>query len=283
MSNTDLIVTIRGKVPGGTKNDIINTFRDCYRKFGARSPYKVEVLITETEGIKRDSLREEHSKLGRTAIENEDEVCTHHTWSGYITVNVSIERLEEFSKLARQGALRHEAAHTVLHGSLEHNIFRIPEDCRQMATIKGLNPAVLEQIVPTLSTAIKEYEVSKFLIAHDFIDCQAAFMLEWIQPPQQDKAGLKFAKMDRQTKFMYLTGLLRPILLADPLLAIPKSKKISLERQVFLGRRIEELIEHIADYERNKLLQVANSISDIISQNTHDNVDSALHQAMTLA
>jgi hypothetical protein len=283
MSNTDLIVTTRGKVPGGTKNDIVNTFRDCYRKFGARAPYKVEILITETEGIKRDSLREEHSKLGRTAIENEDEICTHHTWSGYITVNVSVERLEEFSKLARQGALRHEAAHTILHGSLEYNIFRIPDDCRQMSAVKGINPVALEQIVPSLSSAIKECEVSKFLIEHDFIDCQAAFMLEWIQPPQEDRSALKSVKMDRQTRFIYLIGLLKPILLADPLLAIPKSKRISLERQVLLGRRIEELIEHLTDYERNKLLQVAGAISDSINQNTHDNVDSALHQAMTLA
>jgi hypothetical protein len=282
MSNTDLVITTRGKIPGGAKSEIVNTFKDCYRKFGSRSPYKVELLITETEGIRRDSLREEQSRLGRTTMEDADEVCSHHTWSGHITVNVSVERLGEFSKLARQGALRHEAAHSILHGSLEYNIFRIPDDCRQMASVKGINPDVLEHVIRNLSSAIKECEVSKFLISHDFIDCQAAFILEWIQP-RSDKNTLRSEKMDRQARFTHLTSLLKPILLADPLLAIPKSRKISLERQVLLGRKIEEMIEHLTDYEQNKILQVASSISTGVNGDTHGNVDSALHQAMTMA
>jgi hypothetical protein len=282
MSNTDLIITTRGKIPGGAKSEIVNIFRDCYRKFGSRSPYKVEILITETEDIRHDSIREEQSRLGRTAIEDLDEVCAHHFWSGHLTINVSVEKLGEFSKLARQGALRHEAAHSFLHGSLEYNIFRIPDDCLQTASVKGINTAVLEQVIRNLSSAIKECEATKFLIAHNFTDCQAAFMLEWIQPPQ-DRSALKSAKMDRQVRFIHLTALLKPILLADPILAIPKSKKISLERQVFLGRKVEELVEHLTDYERNKILQVASTISGSLNDDTHINVDSALHQAMTMA
>ena len=282
MSNTDLITTTRGKIPGAAKSEIVNTFKDCYRKFGARSPYKVEILITETEGIRRDTLREEQSRLGRTSIDDIGEVCTHHTWSGHLTINVSIEKLGEFSKLARQGAIRHEAAHSVLHGSLEYNIFRIPDDCRQMSSVKGVNPVILEKVIHNLSAAIKECEASKFLIAHDFIDCQAAFILEWLQPPQDNNA-LRSAKMDRQARFTHLTSLLKPILLADPLLALPKTKKISLERQVLLGRKIEEMIEHLTEYEQNKILQVASSISSGINGDTHSNVDSALHQAITLA
>lgn len=281
MSTTDLIVVTRGRVPGGAKGDIVNTFRDSYRKFGSKSPYKVEILITESEDIRRDSLREEKSRMGATTIEDEDEVCTHNNWRGYPTISVSIERLGEFSKLARQGALRHEAAHTVLHGSLEYNIFRIPDDCKQIAAVKGIDRTVLEQVIHTLSSAIKDCEASKFLISHDFVDCQAAFSLEWIQPPNQ--AALKSSKMGRQARFIFLTGLLKPLLVAHPLLAIPKSKKISLERQVFLGRRIEELIEQLEQYEQNKLLQVASMIADNLTKDTHNNVDYALHQAITLA
>jgi hypothetical protein len=282
MSNTDLVITTRGKIPGAAKSEIVNTFKDCYRKFGSKSPYKVEILITETEGIRRDSLREEQSRLGRTAIEDIDEVCTHHTWSDHLTVNVSVEKLGEFSKLARQGALRHEAAHSVLHGTLEYNIFRIPDDCRQMASVKGINPEILEQVIRNLSSAIKECEVSKYLIAHEFIDCQAAFILEWIKPPD-NRNVLKSTKMDRQARFTHLTSLLKPILLSDPFLALPKTKRISLERQVMLGRKVEEMIEHLTDYEQNKILQVASSISSGINEDTHNNVDSALHQAITLA
>jgi hypothetical protein len=140
---------------------------------------------------------------------------------------------------------------------------------------------VLEQVIRNLSSAIKDCEVSKFLISHDFIDCQAAFALELIQPP--DQATVKSSRIVRQARFMFLTSLLKPMLLAHPLLAIPKSKKISLERQVLLGRKIEELIEHLEQYEQNKLIQVAGTIADNLTQDTHNNVDSALRQAITVA
>lgn len=282
MSNTDLLVLTRGRIPGGAKGEIVNTFRDCYRRFGSRTPYKVGILIAETEGIRQDFLREEKSMMGITTVEDEDAVCSYNTWRGYPTISVSVERLKEFSKPARQGALRHEAAHTVLHSSLEYNIFKIPDDCRQIATVKGIGLTTLEQVIRNLSSAIKDCESTKFLISHNFIDCQAAFLLEWLQSPA-DKSTFKSTKMDRQAKFIHQTALLKPILLADPLLAIPKSRKISLERQIFLGRKIEELIEHLAEYDKNKLLQVASTITGNLTEDTHSNVDAAIHHVMTLA
>lgn len=282
MANIDLNIVPRGRIPGGAKSEITNTLRDCYRRFGPRSLYKVEVLICETEGIRHDFLREEKARLGITNFEDDDAICSYNAWRGYPTITVSVERLGQFSKPARQGALRHEAAHTVLHGSLEYNIFRIPEDCRQIAAVKGIDLMVLEQVIRNLSSAIKDCEASRFLIAHDFIDCQAAFALEWIQPPET-KPGSRLTKMERQERFIHQTVLLKPILLADPLLAIPKSKKISLELQVLLGRRIEELIEQLAEYDQNKLLQTASTIANNLTDDTHNNVDSALHHVMTLA
>jgi len=282
MANIDLNVVTRGRIPGGAKSEITNTLRDCYHKFDQKAPYKVMVLIAETEGIRRDFLQEEKAKLGITNIIDEDDICSYNAWRGYPTITVSTERLGEFSKPARQGALRHEAAHTFLHGSLEYNIFRIPEDSRQMAAVKGIDLPILEQAIRNLSSAIKDCEATKFLISHGFIDCQAAFALEWIKPPETSPNS-KLAKMNRQEKFLYQTTLLKPVLLADPLLAIPKSKKISLELQVMLGRRIEELIAPLQEYEQNKLLQTASIIANNLTDDTHNNVDSSLRHVMALA
>lgn len=281
MSNIDVIVTGRGRIPGGAKSDVAHTLRDCYGKFGQRSPYKVEIILTETEGIRLDYLREERSRLGIINIDDESEICSYNVGHGYPLISVSIERLGELSSVARQGALRHCAAHTILHGSLEYNIFRIPDDCKQIASIKSISIPVLEGVVRDLSAAIKDCEASKFLIAHNYTDCQAAFSLEWIQA--DTRMVEKPAKLDRQAKFLYLVSLLKPLLLTHDLIAIPKSKKISLERQVLLGRKVEELIEHLTEYEQNKLLQITSTIANNMAQDTHGNVDSALHHVMGLA
>jgi len=107
--------------------------------------------------------------------------------------------------------------------------------------------------------------------------------LEWVWFPKEDKSISAAAVTDRQAKFIYQTALLRPILFAHPLLSLPKAKKISLERQVLLGRKVEELVERLSGSEQGRLLQVANLIAEGLTQDTHQNVDSALHQAMSLA
>jgi hypothetical protein len=283
MANVELNVITRGNIPWGVKREVENVFHDCYRRFGHQVPYKVEVHIVDKEGTMQAILREEKFRLGITTTGDEEFICSHDAWRNYPRIICCFEKLAKLNKLARLGAMRHEAAHSVLHGSLEYYIFRFPEDCRHTAEIKALDSSVLDQALFFVSVAVKDFEATRFLVQHDFIGCQFAFALEWLQFSEQDKAVWKLAQTNRQAKFIYRVALLKPILFAHPLLALPRSKKISLEHQVQLARRVEELLEHLGDAERNRLLQVANMIVEGLIEDTHKNVDSALRQAMSLA
>lgn len=283
MANMELDFIIRGNVPGGFKRDVASTLRDCYKRFGSRVPYKVEVYIVDTETNMRDFLREEKFRLGISTGGDDGSICSYDVLRGYPRLIVCEERLAKFSKVAKMGVLRHEAAHTVLHGTLEYNIFRIPDDCRHIAAIKGIDSTILDQILFQLSLAVKDFEATTFLVQHDFVNCQFAFAIEWIQPSEEDKSAWKLTKTNRQAKFVYQSALMRPILFTHPLLALPKSKKISLEQQVKLGRRVEELIEYLGEIEENRVLQVANAIIEVLTEDTHKNVDTAFHQLMNLA
>ena len=283
MAKVELNFVTRGRIPRGAKREVAGSLRECYRRFGSRVPYKVEVHIVDSETTMRDFLKEEKFRLGITASSDEESISSHDAWRGYHRMIFCFERLAKLNRLARLGAVRHEAAHSVLHGSLEYYIFRMPEDCRHIAMIKGIDSTVLEQVLHRLSAAVKDFEATRFLVQHEYIGCQFAFALEWLQPSELDKAAWKSVEANRQAKFVYETALLRPTLFAHPLLALPRSKRISLEQQVQLGRRVEELVEYLGDAERDKLLQVANMIVEGLSEDTHKNVDAALHQAMSLA
>ena len=82
MSDTELVVFTRGRIPGGAKNEIVHTIRDCYQRFGSRSPYKVGIMIAETEIIKKDFVREEKAKMGVTTIADDDAVCSYNPGIG---------------------------------------------------------------------------------------------------------------------------------------------------------------------------------------------------------
>jgi hypothetical protein len=232
----------------------------------------------------RAILKEDKLRLGITTSGDEEFFCSHDAWRGYPRVICCLEKLAKLGKLARLGAVRHEVAHSAIHGSLEYYIFRIPEDCRHTTAIKGLDSSVLDQALYFVSVAVKDFEATRFLVKHDFIDSQFAFGLEWLQPLEQSRSAWKLAQTNRQTKFIYLTTLLKPTLFAQPLLALPRSsKKISLEYQVQLARRVEDLLEHLGSGEQNRLLQVASIIVEEATEDTHKNVDSAMLQVMNLA
>lgn len=283
MAQVEINVITSGNIRWSIKREIENTFRDCYRRFGSKVPYKVEIHIVNTGSDMRALLKEEKLRRGIATTGDEEFVCSHDAWRGYPRVICCLERLNALNKLARLGAVRHEAAHTALHGSLEYYIFRIPEECRHTAAIKGLDSSVLDQALYFVSVAVKDFEATRFLVQNDFIGCQFAFALEWLQPSEQDKSAWKLAQANRQAKFMFLAALLKPTLFAHPLLSLPRSKKISLEHQVRLARKVEELLEYLGAVERNKVLQVASMIAENSTDDTHRNVDFAMCQAMGLA
>lgn len=283
MQKVEINVMTRGHVSGGAKREITNVLKDCYHHFSYKAPNKLELLIAEREIMRRDFMREERFRLGITDEFDEEHFCSYDSLRNYPRITTSLEGLNQLSKTAKLGAIRHEAAHTALHGTMEYRIFQMPDEFRQTAHIKSIELPVLDQAIHNVSNAVKDCEVSKFLIEFNFIECQAAYALECLDPPAIDKLSAHLAKTERQTRFIYRTALLIPLLCAVPLILLPKSKRISPERRVLLGRKAEEITKLVGGSEQNKFLQVANAIADNITEDTHKNVDFALRQAIGLA
>ncbi|MCX6005524.1 MAG: hypothetical protein NT082_07635 [Chloroflexi bacterium] len=284
MTLLDLSFFARGDIPGGFKKEATEVLTDCYKRFGNTVPYKVEVYLFDTDANLHNFIREEKFKLGLTfAAIDEASACTLDVLRGYPRLLVCDERLAKYSKHGREGALRHEAAHTVLHGSLEYSIFQIPEDCRHTAMVKGVETNLLEDIFFQLTMGVKDFEAINFLIKHDFINCQVIYALEWIQPSEDDKTAWSVSKTNRQTRFVYESSLMRPLLFTDPLLAVPKSRRINAEDQVMLGARIEQMLDILGETEENKVLKVAAAIIEVLTEDIHKNVDAAFRQLMNLA
>jgi hypothetical protein len=283
MTAIDINYVAHGDVPASVKKEISEITSDCYKKFGDRVPYKVEVHVFDSEDNLNNFLKQEKFKLGITTGSFDEALpCRYDALRGFPRLLIPLDRISHYSKLARAGAIRHEAAHTVLHGGLEYNIFHIPEDCRHTALVKGIDTEKLEETFIQLTMGIKDLEATRLLIQHDFIHCQFAFALEWIRPSEEDKLAWSVAKTSRQTRFVYESALIRPLLFANPLLSLPQSKKVPVEEQLQLGARIEKMIAILGETEEDKVLQVAAAIIEAITEDTHNNIDTAFHQLMKL-
>ena len=283
MTAVDLSFFSRGNISGGFKKEISEVLNDCYKRFGQSVPYKVEVYAFDTQENLNSFLREEKFKLGMSFNTIDDiSACTYEVLRGFPRLLICQERLSPYSKAARAGAIRHEAAHTVLHGSLEYSIFQIPEDCRHTALVKGIDPDKLEEVYFQLTMGVKDFEATKFLVEHDFISCQFSYALEWIKPNDDDKTAWDISRTNRQTRFVYESALMRPILFSDPLISLPKSKKVPGEEPIKLDARIEQMISILGETEENKVLKVAGLIIEVLGPDTHKNIDAAFHQLINL-
>ncbi|MFA5400063.1 MAG: hypothetical protein WC169_03880 [Dehalococcoidia bacterium] len=283
MASIDLSYFSRGDVSSSFKKEVSEVLNDCYGRFAEKVPYKIEIYAFDKEDNLSSFLREEKFKLGLSFNTVDDaSACTHEVLRGYPRLLLCQERLLKYSKQARAGAMRHEAAHTILHGALEYSIFQIPEDCRHTATVKGIENEKLEEVFFQLSLGIKDFEATRFLIQHDYINCQFHYAMEWIKPAEDDKTAWAISRTNRQTKFVYESALMRPILFTDPLLSLPKTKKVPAEMQLQLSVRMEQMIALLGEAEENKVLKVAGSIIETLSEDTHNNIDAAFHQLMGL-
>jgi len=283
MASIDLSYFSRGDVSSSFKKEVSEVLNDCYGRFAEKVPYKIEIHAFDTEDNLSSFLREEKFKLGLSFNTVDDaSACTHEVLRGYPRLLLCQERLLKYGKQARAGAMRHEAAHTILHGALEYSIFQIPEDCRHTAIVKGIESEKLEGVFFQLSLGIKDFEATRFLIEHDYIHCQFHYAMEWIKPAEDDKTAWTISRTNRQTKFVYESALMRPILFTDPLLSLPKTKKVPAEMQLQLSVRMEQMIALLGESEENKVLKVAGSIIETLSEDTHNNIDAAFHQLMGL-
>ncbi len=283
MNTLDLSYYARGNVSGGFKKEVSEVLNDCYKRFGDRVPYKVEVYVFDNEDNLSLFLRQEKFKHGLSAgAFDSTSACTHDVLRGYPRLLICQQRLARYSKTGRAGAIRHEAAHTILHGALEYSIFQIPEDCRHTAMVKGVETEKLEDVFFQLSMAVKDFEASKLLISHDYISCQFTYGLEWVKPVEDDQLAWNISKTNRQTRFVYESALIRPILFASPLLALPKSKKFPAEQQARLSARIKQLIGVLGETEEDKIILVAGSIIEALGEDTHKNIDTAFHLLINL-
>jgi len=283
MASIDLSYFARGDVSSSFKKEVSEVLNDCYGRFAEKVPYKIEVYAFDTEDNLNSFLREEKFKLSLSFNTVDDaSACTHEVLRGYPRLLLCKERLLKYSKQARAGAIRHEAAHTVLHGALEYSIFQIPEDCRHTATVKGIDNEKLDEVFFQLSLGVKDFEATRFLVQHDYINCQFHYAMEWIRPTEDDKTAWSISRTNRQTRFVYESALMRPILFTDPLLSLPNTKKAPAELQLQLSVRMEQMIALLGEAEENKVLKTAGSIIETLGEDTHKNIDAAFHQLIGL-
>ena len=267
------LLTLRchGDVTQDVLQEIRVSLEECYQRLGKRLPERVKVQLFDTSVQLTIYLESEKAKLGISTFGDDAFICSHDAWRDSPRLLVCIEKLLALSAMARLGVLRHEAAHTVLHGALGYYVFRMPPDCLELVQDKGLSLPMLRQVLYYCAIAVKDFEVTTLLLKQGYRECQVAFAGDQFLPSEEDKVAWLLAKNHPQAKLLFFTAQLKTLLLGWPL---------EVAGLLELERSTDSMLNYMESGERKWLLDTAKDIAKQLGQDTHNNVRLTLRQVL---
>lgn len=243
---------------------------DCYEKIGAHLPELVEVRLFGTEGQSRASIRDDKMRLGIYTTLDENFISTHDAWSGIPKISICVETMSKLPSEIRRGILHHEAAHTVLHGSIEYYIVVIPSDLSELATRLNLPTTFIQGILYLASIAVKDYQATKLLIEKGFIEDQVSFTTYFLKPSDEELTSWPIASISPITTMLYLVSLMKSIACALPLAQLK-------ERRAEINEHIMFYLQFLPETQRNTLLRILR-VFDVFKRGYHEDLNRLMRE-----
>lgn len=245
---------------------VFKIIHDCYERTGDIDVKLVDLYLFENASLMRAFLDKEKKELGiKTSAFEYSFFALHDAWRGIPRIMVAYDRLLSLPETVAESCLIHEAAHTLLHGSLEHYSFSIPAVLLELIEEGGISRQLALDLLYLVSIAVKDYEVSRLLYKCGFLEELNVYVGFFLEPSEEDVEEWGLVKDHRLAKLLYLTSLLKTLCCAVPLL-----------RDEEYGERITgsiaRSIEFLSSDLREDLMDVIDTCLEF-GEDTHFNVD----------
>lgn len=262
-----IVVCRFGKVDDKKVNQIVGIMQECYSRL---APHEVDVLdlyIFERSSTVEAFLAEESKRVG-VASSSFDELffSTHDAWRGFSRIIICQERMKKLPTLAQKGGIRHEVGHSVLHGSPLYYIFTIPPALLDLAKRFRLSRRYVTNMLYLMSIAVKDYEVSRLLHKHSYVEDQIAFAKHMLTPMESDEISWEISRAKPDAEALCLVSYLKLIGYATPFLTDEDSKKE-------INHYIRESLSFLPKKHFTKLLEQTPKIFQQLELNTLNNVN----------
>ena len=255
---TRLEVSTYGRVSSEFQAEVAEIIRGCYARLAVPSPPLVTLRFFDTVARQQAKQEQEDKILGVISGGGDPLPVAHSAWGDTPRITVCVERLAPLPELLRQGMVRVVAAHTVLHGSPDYYLFKIPAEVVRQGREGGISSALLQQLFYGVATAVKGHAAVQLLVRHHFIADQVDLRLHQLELTPDDLLAWRLAQVDSRARVLYLTAQLRPLLSAQPLLVYAPS----------LAEAMHWLTAHLPSAERERLLALCARIVTALSGDT---------------
>lgn len=203
----ELIIETFGRISEEARGEVVRVMEECYRRLRPHDVEMVDVMLFETSSRMEAYSIKEQGLVGvePTGLES-GFVATHEAWTGIPKILISMERLHSLEPMIRKATIRHEVAHSILHGSPEYYIFPIPKSLSEAASKHRLPREYVNNILYLISIGVKDYEVTSLLLNSGFIEDQVAYSKHLMKTSRDDLEAWNLSKGDPAKELITVLG-----------------------------------------------------------------------------
>ena len=244
---TKISVTRFGEISQPIVDKILSIIDECYEVIGEPMADSIDLCMIE-------------KSAGETFF------ATHDALHGKPTITIYMEQLLEIPRLVALAGIRRQAAHSVLHGSLEYYLIRVPPDLIRATKQYSLPQGCANGLLYSAGMAAKEYEVTRLLYSKNYIEDQVAYAKYILDPSAEEVLSWKIALRDRLEKILYLSSVIRDISCAVPL---TRDEQIGAEIKNYIGKKLA----HMTPDCQSRIQKIIYEGFPLLDTNTFENID----------
>ncbi|MGP3667202.1 MAG: hypothetical protein ACKD6N_05095 [Candidatus Bathyarchaeota archaeon] len=264
---TRLVVFRFGRVDEKLLCEVLGVVEECYNRFKELQPTLVDFYVFEKSSNMNAFLSREKLAL-RVLTSNFEETffATHDAWHGIPRIVVSAEKMRNIPKLVMFGGLRHEVAHTILHGSPEYYLLVLSKPLKEAGKTFSLPERIVNDIFYLISIAVKDYEATKLLYEKGgYVEDQVEYCKHHLKPTFEEKMVWEIANTNKLAKILLLSSTLKNLCCAAPLL---KDKGYGLN----VKEEVDKSLAYLPEKIKQKILGIVEETGKL-NFNTHKNIE----------
>jgi hypothetical protein len=203
----EIVLQSHGRIPDEAKVEVRKLMEDCYRRLSPQEPLIVDVILFEdTSRMEAYLLTEQDSARAYPQGLDTGFIATHEAWTGIPRILICYERLRELKSPLRMAVIRHEAAHSVLHGSPEYYIYPVPRPLVEASAKYRLSRDYILHILYLVAIGVKDYEATGILLDHGYIEDQTEYAWHFCRTGEDDIKAWRLAEGDSGKEALCLVG-----------------------------------------------------------------------------
>lgn len=227
LNMTKIIIKKFGNINEEDIKKITSILQECYERIKIKNVEIVDLCIFEKSfSIQEFKRKEEMKKISSLSLE-EEFFATHDAYHGIPRIMIAMDKLNKLPENVKIGGIRHEAAHSILHGSIEYYIFSIPNILIEYSKKYENLKKFFGDITYLISIAIKDYEVTSILCKHNYIEDQYEYVKYFLVPSIEEKEAWEFSKNNFPLTLLFIASIIKIVGCAAPLLFTSFNREIS--------------------------------------------------------